>query len=125
MDLIFKPADCKAVIALSRPLPGPLTFTSTSFMPSLIAFSAAFWPAHWPAKGVLFRLPLNPQIPALDQQTVSPLVSVIVTVVLLKVALTWAIPIVTLRLTFLFLDLATVSSLVLRMFRTDPESSDP
>ena len=34
IDLIFKPAACNAVIALSRPLPGPLTRTSTSFTPN-------------------------------------------------------------------------------------------
>ena len=80
------------MIALSRPLPGPLTFTSTSFTPNLVAFSAACWAAIWPAKGVLLRLPLKPLVPALAQQSVSPLVSVIVTVVLLNVALMWAMP---------------------------------
>jgi hypothetical protein len=40
---------------------------------------------------------LKPLVPALDQQSVSPLVSVMVTVVLLKVALMWATPTVTLR----------------------------
>lgn len=87
IDLIFKPAACNAVIALSRPLPGPFTFTSTSLIPYFAAFSATCWAANWPAKGVLFRLPLNPVVPALDQQRVSPLVSVIVIVVLLNVAL--------------------------------------
>ena len=86
-DLTFRPADCSAVMALSRPEPGPLTLTSTSLTPNLIAFSAACWAAHWPANGVLLRLPLKPQVPALDQHRVSPLVSVMVTVVLLKVAL--------------------------------------
>ena len=87
IDLIFTPADCSAVIALSRPLPGPLTRTSTSLIPNFFALSAACWAAHCPAKGVLFRLPLNPEVPALAQQSVSPLVSVTVTVVLLNVAL--------------------------------------
>ena len=87
MDLIFKPADCSAVIALSRPLPGPLTLTSMSLIPNFDAFPAACCDAHWPANGVLFRLPLNPQVPALAQHSASPLVSVIVTSVLLKVAL--------------------------------------
>jgi hypothetical protein len=54
----------------------------------LIAFSAACWAAIWPANGVLFRLPLKPVVPELAQQSVSPFVSVIVTVVLLNVALT-------------------------------------
>lgn len=97
IDLIVRPAACSDVIALSRPLPGPFTLTSTSFMPNLIAFSAACWAASWPANGVLLRLPLKPLVPAVDQQSVSPLVSVMVTVVLLKLALMWAIPTVTLR----------------------------
>ncbi len=87
IDLMFTPADCNAVIALSRPPPGPLTRTSTSLMPNFFAFSAACCAAHWPAKGVLLRLPLKPDVPALAQQSVSPLISVTVTVVLLNVAL--------------------------------------
>ena len=47
-------------------------------MPNLTAFSAACWAAIWPANGVLLRLPLKPLVPALAQQSVSPLVSVIV-----------------------------------------------
>src|SRR5436190_1987394 len=96
-------AVCRAVIALSRPEPGPFSWNSNSFTPYLDAFSAACCPAHWPAKGVLLRLPLKPQVPALAQQRESPLVSVIVTTVLLNVALTWAIATVTLRRTFFFL----------------------
>jgi hypothetical protein len=45
--------------------------------------------------------PLKPVVPALDQQRASPLLSVMVTVVLLNVALMWAMPTVTLRRTFL------------------------
>src|SRR5688572_31119447 len=66
-------------------------------MPYLRAFSAACWAAIWPANGVLLRLPLKPLVPALAQHRASPLVSVIVTVVLLNVALMWATPTVTLR----------------------------
>src|SRR5688572_32546471 len=102
------PADCRAVIALSRPEPGPFTRTSSSLTPYLAAFSAACCPAHWPANGVLLRLPLKPQVPALDQQSVSPLLSVIVTVVLLNDAFTWAIATVTLRRTFFFLTFDTL-----------------
>src|SRR5688572_5476130 len=97
------PAVCRAVIALSRPEPGPFTRTSSSFTPYLDAFSAACCPAHWPAKGVLLRLPLKPHVPALAQHRASPLVSVMVTTVLLNVALTWAIPTDTFRRTFFFL----------------------
>ncbi len=100
IDLIVSPAACKAVIALSRPLPGPLTLTSTSRTPNFIAFSAACWAAIWPANGVLFLLPLKPHVPELAQQRVSPLVSVIVTVVLLNVALIYAMPAATFRRVF-------------------------
>ena len=86
MLLTFMPAAWRAVIALSRPLPGPRTRTSRSFTPNFEAFSAACCAAHWPAKGVPLRLPLKPHVPPLAQQSVSPLVSVIVTVVLLKLA---------------------------------------
>src|SRR5215831_1997049 len=87
IDLIVRPAAWSAVIALSRPLPGPFTFTSTSLTPNLDAFSAACCAAIWPAKGVLLREPLKPLVPALAQHRASPLLSVIVTVVLLKLAL--------------------------------------
>src|ERR1700730_17481067 len=97
IDLMVRPADCRAVIALSRPPPGPFTRTSNSLTPNFEAFSAHCWAAHWPANGVLLRLPLNPHVPPLAQQSESPFVSVIVTVVLLKLALMWAIPTVTLR----------------------------
>ncbi len=46
------------------------------------------------------RLPLNPHVPALAQHKVSPLGSVMVTVVLLKVAWMWATPETTLRRCF-------------------------
>src|SRR6478672_4875595 len=109
MTFTLMPAVCRAVIALSRPEPGPFTRTSNSFTPYLEAFSAACCPAHWPANGVLLRLPLKPQVPALAQHRASPFVSVIVTTVLLNVAFTWAIATVTLRRTFFFLlDAAAV-----------------
>lgn len=107
IDLTFIPAASSAVMALSRPEPGPLTRTYISLTPNLAAFSAACCAAHWPAKGVLLRLPLNPHVPALDQHSVSPRVSVIVTVVLLKVARMYATAAVTLRRAFRFLPLAT------------------
>src|SRR5438552_17032873 len=64
MALMFRPAACSAVMADSRPEPGPLTRTSTSFRPNLDAFSAAVSAARWAAKGVLLRLPLKPTVPA-------------------------------------------------------------
>ena len=65
-------------------LPGPIAPSRTSRRrPPLRAAASA---VTWAANGVLFRLPLKPQVPPLAQQRVSPLVSVIVTVVLLKLA---------------------------------------
>src|SRR3954451_17940552 len=97
-----RPAACKAVMADSRPDPGPLTRTSISFRPNFEARSAQVSAARWAAKGVLLRLPLKPTVPADAKQSVSPLVSVMVTIVLLKVALIWAIPRLTLRLALRF-----------------------
>src|SRR5215472_4757390 len=108
MALMFRPAACKAVMADSRPEPGPLTRTSISLSPNLAARSAATSAARWAAKGVLLRLPLKPTVPAEAYQRVSPLVSVMVTMVLLNVALMWAIPRLTLRRCLRFLLLATV-----------------
>src|SRR4051794_5086513 len=84
------------MIACSRPAPGPFTFTSTSTMPCLRASTAAFSAARPAAQGVLLRAPLMPAIvPADAQLIVSPLVSVMVTIVLLNVDLTCATPRVT------------------------------
>src|ERR1700730_12959583 len=94
-------------MADSRPDPGPLTRTSISLSPNLVARSAAVSAARWAAKGVLLRLPLKPTVPAEAKHSVSPLVSVIVTMVLLKVALMWEIPELTLRRAFRFFLLAT------------------
>src|SRR5947209_4825633 len=105
--LIDSPAACKAVMADSRPEPGPFTRTSISLRPNLVARSAAVSAARWAANGVLFRLPLNPTVPAEAKQRTSPLVSVIVTIVLLKVALIWAMPRLTFRRALRFLLLAT------------------
>src|SRR6201993_747974 len=110
MALTLRPAACSAVMADSRPEPGPLTRTSISFRPNLVARSAHVSAARWAAKGVLLRLPLKPTVPADAKQRVSPLVSVIVTMVLLNVALMWAMPRLTLRLVLRFLLLATNQS---------------
>src|SRR5438105_3980996 len=64
ITLIDNPAACKAVIADSRPEPGPLTRTSTSLRPNFVARSAATSAARWAANGVLLRLPLKPTVPA-------------------------------------------------------------
>src|SRR6516164_7028431 len=107
MALTDRPAACKAVMADSRPEPGPLTRTSISFRPNLVARSAAISAARWAAKGVLLRLPLNPTVPADEKQSVSPLVSVMVTMVLLNVDLMCATPRLTFRRVLRFLLLAT------------------
>src|SRR5262245_57239831 len=93
-------------MADSRPAPGPLTRTSTSLTPNLDAFSAHASAALWAAYGVLFRLPLNPAVPADAVQSVSPAVSVIVTIVLLNVDWMCAMPRLTFRRCLRFLPLA-------------------
>src|SRR6266487_945204 len=92
MDLISTPAACRARMADSRPLPGPLTRMSRERSPPSLAAVAAAVAACWAAKGVPLRDPLKPRVPALDQVTTFPSRSVMVTWVLLKEACTWAIP---------------------------------
>ena len=84
--VIFSPQPFKALTADSLPDPGPETSTSTSDKPKLIACSPALVAAIWAAKGVLFLEPLNPFAPELDQEIVLPYLSVILIIVLLKVA---------------------------------------
>ena len=64
MALIVKPAACRAVIADSRPEPGPLTRTSISFSRTWSPARRHVSAARWAAKGVLLRLPLKPTVPA-------------------------------------------------------------
>src|SRR5687768_10515260 len=101
MDLISTPAACKALMADSRPLPGPLTRMSRERRPESLAAVAAAEAACWAANGVPFREPLNPRVPALDQVTTLPSRSVMVTWVLLKEACTWAMPCTTCLFSFL------------------------
>ena len=82
--LISNPADCNDLIAASRPEPGPFTNTSTDFNPCSIAAFAAVSAASPAANGVLFLEPLNQSSPALAQDNTLPCVSLIVTIVLLK-----------------------------------------
>src|SRR6266702_5398842 len=107
MSFTDSPAACSAVMADSRPEPGPFTLTSISLSPNLVALSAAVSAARWAAKGVLLRLPLKPTVPAEAKHRVSPLVSVMVTMVLLKVDLMCATPRLTFRRALRFLLLAT------------------
>src|SRR5205807_8635806 len=108
MAFTVRPAAVRAVMADSRPEPGPLTRTSTSLSPNFEARSAATSAARWAANGVDLRLPLKPTVPADANVRVSPLGSVIVTIVLLNVALMCAIPRLTLRRAFFFLLFATL-----------------
>src|SRR5436190_18058094 len=79
-------------MADSRPLPGPCTRTCTRFTPALSASRAACSAATVAANGVLFLEPLNPALPDEPHAMVLPWTSVMVTVVLLNVALTCAMP---------------------------------
>src|SRR5438874_8077692 len=101
MDLISTPAACRARMADSRPDPGPLTRMSSERRPESLAAVAAAEAACWAAKGVPLREPLKPSVPALDQVTTFPSMSVMVTWVLLKEAWMWATPCTTWRFSFL------------------------
>ncbi len=61
-------------------------------MPCSWAFLAASSAATWAAYGVDLREPLNPMTPDDDQEMVFPCTSVMVTMVLLKLAFTCATP---------------------------------
>ena len=65
-------------MAVSRPEPGPLTWTSTRRTPCSMAPRAAFSAAIWAAKGVDLREPLKPTLPADAQDRTLPAGSVIV-----------------------------------------------
>src|SRR4051812_27609770 len=107
MPVTLRPAFWSWRTACSRPAPGPLTLTSISIMPDFRASEAAFSAARPAANGVLLRAPLNPTVPADAHDSVSPLVSVIVIIVLLNVALMYATARVTpLRMRFLGAPLA-------------------
>src|SRR5207244_5989290 len=95
--VISRPAACSERMAASRPAPGPRTKTSTCLRPYSIALRAASSDAVWAAKGVLLREPLNPALPALDQDTTLPIRSVRVPILWLDVAWMWAMPVRTSR----------------------------
>ena len=92
ITVIFNPVEPNALIADSLPLPGPLITISICFMPFSIAFFPASSAASCAAKGVDFLEPLNPLLPDDDHEIVLPEVSVMVTIVLLKVEFICAIP---------------------------------
>src|SRR6185436_2841668 len=92
IDFTCSPADASAWMADSRPLPGPCTRTCTRLTPRPIASRAHCSAATVAAKGVLFFEPLNPALPDEPHATALPWLSVMVTVVLLKVAAMCATP---------------------------------
>src|SRR3569623_2457756 len=92
MEVTLKPAAYRARSADSRPEPGPRTSTSRVFMPCSWAFLAAASAATWAAYGVDLREPVNPMTPDDDQEMVFPCTSVMVTMVLVKLAFTCATP---------------------------------
>src|ERR1700748_2307323 len=101
MEVTTRPTACSARSADSRPEPGPETSTSRVRMPCSTAFLAASSAAICAAYGVDLREPLKPIMPALDQDMALPCASVMVTIVLLKVAATCATPTTTFFFSFL------------------------
>jgi hypothetical protein len=81
-----------ALIAASRPAPGPLTIAFTVFSPCSVAARAAASPARCAANAVDFREPRKPIAPALLCEITLPCGSVNVISVLLNVALINALP---------------------------------
>src|SRR6218665_913246 len=100
-----RPAAWSERIAVSRPEPGPLTKTSTFFIPCSSACRAADSAASCAAKGVDLLDPLKPTPPAEAQLITAPVVSVIDTIVLLNVDFIWALPTPTFFFSFLRLFL--------------------
>src|ERR1700722_11049976 len=89
---MVKPAACSARNADSRPEPGPATSTSRVRIPCSWALRATSSPATWAAYGVDLRDPLKPMVPEDDHAIALPWASVIVIIVLLNDAFTWAVP---------------------------------
>ena len=98
----MKPILFNALTADSLPGPGPFTKTIKFLRPYSFPKFPAFSAATCAAKGVLFLEPLKPEPPAVAQHNVLPCLSVIVTIVLLKVELITAMPSVTTFFNFLF-----------------------
>src|SRR5216684_2883670 len=102
---MWSPAAASARTADSRPEPGPLTRTSTLFIPYWSrATPAAASEACCAAYGVPLRDPLNPIAPAEDQQIVRPSVSVMEICVLLNDAAMYTTPWGTMRRSRFFLN---------------------
>src|SRR5688572_20571864 len=97
MPVTSMPVFCSERMAVSRPEPGPFTWTSTLRTPCSIAPRAAFSAAIWAAYGVDLREPLKPTLPADAHDSTFPSRSVIVMIVLLNELLMWQTPWETLR----------------------------
>src|SRR5690606_26163876 len=95
------PTALRARTADSRPGPGPLIRTSMFLTPHSWASRPAFSAAICAAKGVDLREPLKPLLPEVAHASALPWRSVMVTMVLLNDACTWATPSATFFLTFL------------------------
>src|SRR3970040_1077217 len=100
MLAIFSPTALRARPADSRPGPGPLMRTSMFFTPHSSADRPACSAATWAANGVDFLDPLKPAAPEVAHARALPWRSVMVTMVLLNEAWTWAMPSATFFLTF-------------------------
>src|SRR5260221_10342767 len=92
-----RPELCRPRTADSLPAPGPERFTSTSFMPTAIAFLAASCAATVAANAEDLRDPTYPTLPEDAQEMTFPVKSVMEMMVLLKVALTCTMPLGTVR----------------------------
>src|SRR6478752_7049000 len=91
----------KARTADSRPGPGPLIRTSRFFTPHSTATLPAASAATCAANGVDLREPLKPAPPEVAHDSALPWRSVIVMMVLLNDACTWAMPSETVFFAFL------------------------
>src|SRR3990170_7250116 len=100
MLVTFIPSAFNARTADSRPGPGPLMRTSRFFTPCSCAARPADSAATCAANGVDLREPLKPAPPEVAHESALPWRSVMVMIVLLNEAWTWAIPSVTIRLIF-------------------------
>src|SRR4051794_6190569 len=92
MEPTSRPVAWSDRIAVSRPEPGPLTKTSTFFMPCSCARRAAASAASCAANGVDLRDPLKPTWPEEAQAITAPEGSVMEMMVLLNVLLMCAWP---------------------------------
>src|SRR5512141_350471 len=112
ISVILIPRLFKARTADSRPGPGPLIRTSRFFTPHSTATLPAASAATCAANGVDLREPLKPAPPDVAHDRALPWRSVIVMMVLLNEACTWAMPSVTFFLTFFRVRVAAVFAVV-------------